>query len=286
MTTLLPVIIDGLFSGISLALLSAGLALVVNVIKIVNLSHGAFFLLGCYLAYSVQKILPGTILVYPAAFIGPAVIGLFISKTIVNPLRKDSFAVSVSTLAVAILFEQIAQMIWGDRALSVHQGKPLGHIAQTHIYRWHVGELLFAAAIAILFLFLMRTKLGISMKITAEDEEMAKSVGVNTDSTRALAFALACGLSSVAGSVTAPAITVSPTSGRMPLVISLIVVIISGHEKLAPVLVTGIGAGVILNILAHFLPSFVSYTGFLIITVILLMAKPSGLFGLNATRDY
>lgn len=286
MNTLIPVIIDGLFLGISLAVLSAGLAIVVNVIKIINLSHGAFFLLGCYLAYTASHQIHHAALIFPVAFFGPALIGLFISKAIVSPLRKDSFAVSVSTLAVAILFEQVAQILWGDRALSVHPGNPLTHIGGTGIYRWHVNELIFIVLIALLFFLLSRTKLGLSMKITAEDEEMAKSVGVDTEMTRGIAFALACGLSSLAGLLTAPAVTISPTSGRMPLIVSLIVVILSGHERLLPVLLTGTGVGIISNLLAHLLPSYASYTGLLLVTVLLLLAKPSGLFGFDLERDY
>lgn len=286
MNTLTVVIIDGLFAGISLALFSAGLAIVVNVIKIINLSHGAFFLLGCYLAYSASSLFHSSVLIYPVAFIGPSLIGLFIGKILVNPLRKDSFAVSVATLAVAILFEQLAQMIWGDRAFSIHPGKPLASFGQIGIYNWHLRELLFFVAIALLFLFIMKTKFGLAMRITAEDEEMAKSVGVDTDTTRAAVFALACGISSLAGLLIAPGIAITPTSGRMPLIISLIVVILSGHERLLPVLAAGIGVGVLSNVLAHFSASYWNYTGLLLVAILLLVLKPSGIFGFDLERDY
>jgi branched-subunit amino acid ABC-type transport system permease component len=287
MNSLLSLITDGIFLGISIAVLSAGLALTVNVIKIINLSHGAFFLLGCYIAYSASLLGPTTsLLLLPVAFLGPALIGFFIGKTIVNRLRRDSFSIAVATLAVAILFEQAAQLVWGDRALSIHQGNPVFSMMGIEIYRWHLGELALMAFLITFFIFFPGTKLGMSMRITSEDEEMAKSVGVDTDLARALAFSISAGIASFAGFITAPGLTIFPTSDRAPLIISLIVVIISGHEKLLPVLVIGTVLGIVSNLIAGYLPSYANYTGMLIIIVILLSVKHSGLFGHQLERDY
>lgn len=286
MTNLTPAIVDGLFSGVSLAALSAGLALVMNVIKVINLSHGAFFLLGTYLAYSSAALFPGgSVLITPVAFLGPALIGFFIGKSVVNPLRKDSFAIAVSTLAVAILFEQIALIVWGARALSISQGKALFKGGDIFIFPWHVKETLFLIITALFFLVLQKTRLGLAMKITAEDEEMARSVGVDTDFIRALAFSISCGIASLAGYMIAPSISLSPTGGRMPLVLSLIIVIISGHERLLPVCATGIIFGVITSLIATFFPSYLAYGGLLLCTLILLVVKPAGIFGFSLERE-
>ncbi len=286
MTDLYPAILDGVFSGVSLAALSAGLALVINVIKIINLSHGAFFLLGAYLAYSSASLFPGGgILIYPVAFLGPALVGFFIGKSVVNPLRKDSFAIAVSTLAVAILFEQIFLFIWGARALSISQGKALYQGGDALIFPWHIKEILFLLITALFFLLLQKTRLGLAMKITAEDEEMARSVGIDTDFIRALAFSISCGIASLAGYMIAPSISISPTEGRMPLILSLIVVIISGHERVLPVFATGIAFGVITSLIATFFPSYLTYGGLLLCTLILLIVRPVGIFGFSIERD-
>lgn len=280
------IIIEGIFFGISLAVLSAGLAIVVNVIKVINLSHGAFFLLGCYIAYSASPALKGTGILYGIAFAGPFLLGLFLGRAVVNPLRRDSFSVSVATLSIAILFEQVAQFVWGDRALSISQGQPLFTIGKSGIMPWQVKELAFLFFILLFFIIFPRTKTGMAMKVTSSDEEMAKSVGVDTDLSRSLAFALACGLSSLAGLFIAPGIAIGPAAGRMPLIMSLLVVILSGCEKLLPVIFSAILLGITVNLIAFYLSSYLAYILVLALTIVLLSIRPGGLFGVILEREY
>ncbi|RMG60200.1 MAG: branched-chain amino acid ABC transporter permease [Deltaproteobacteria bacterium] len=276
----------GFFLGISYAVLSAGLALTVNVVEIINLSHGAFYLMGAYLAYSASSF-PGLSLLFLAASAaGPALLGLFIARTLVNPLRKDHFSIAVGTLGLAILFEQAADLLWGDRALSVHPGAPLGEILGVKIYPWHAGEILLSGAVFILFFLLPRTKLGLAMRVLAEDEEMAESVGINTNAVRATAFSLSCALASVAGFVSAPGLVLTPTAGRMPLIFALVIVILAGTRRLLPVAALSLGLGMVTFGLALATSAYVEYILLLTAVLVVVSVRRGGLFTLKIERDY
>ena len=108
------VLLDGLFTGSTYALIAAGLALILGVVKVVNLSHGAFFSLGAYIAYalSTKGVSNPAVAVFLACVIAFA-FGVFLGKSFINPVRSHPFSVAVGTLGFAILFEQAAQMLWG-----------------------------------------------------------------------------------------------------------------------------------------------------------------------------
>ncbi len=286
MNGLVHILVNGLFLGISYAVLSSGMAITMNVVGIINLSHGAFYLLGCYLAYSAAglgKLYP---LIYGASFLGPALVGYFIARVLVNPLRKDHFSIAVGTLSIAIFFEQAAELIWGERAISVPAGRLLFEFLGERFFRWHAEELILFALTGVLLAVLPRTKLGLAMRITAEDEEMAKSVGIDTDSARALAFSISSGLASLAGTVTAPGLVISPTAGRLPLILSLIAVILSGHEKLLPVFAVSILLGMASFSIAALSHPYVEYIALLGLILVIITVKRGAIFSTELERDY
>lgn len=284
---LAQVLLDGLFTGSSYALIAAGLALILGVVKVVNLAHGAFFTLGAYVAYSLSArgMHSQVAAVLMSAGIAFA-FGVFLGKSFINPVRSHPFSVAVGSLGFAILFEQVAQILWGPHPVSVELGPAWAVLDGVAIRKWGAASL--AVSLALLFglSLLLRSRFGLPLKLISEEEEIAGSVGMDVEKVRYLTFGAASAAAAAAGTLLAPASAITPTMGRVPLVLSLIVVIASGMEKVWAIFLLAVGLGLVSNLSAYLLAPEWSYGVLLCVICLLLVARPEGLAATFAARDY
>lgn len=276
MSPLPQVLLDGIFTGASYALMAAGLALVLGVVKVVNLSHGAFFTLGAYVAYALDG--RGIDNPLAAASLAAAIsfaFGVFLCRSFVNPVRAHPFSVAVGTLGFAILFEQAAQLLWGPHVLSVGMSPPWAVLPGVTVRRW--GAVSFLASTAILggFSLLLASRRGLPIRLVAEDEEIACSVGMDVEKVRYLTFGASSAVAAVAGALLAPAAAIAPTMGRGPLVLSLIVVVASGMDRPWAAYLLAVGLGLLSNAAAWFLAPHWSYAILLGVIALLLVSRGS-----------
>jgi len=279
------ILLDGLFAGGAYALMAAGMALILGVVKVINLSHGAFFSLGAYVAYAMAaRGVAGPAAAVPAAAIAFA-FGVFLGKSFVNPARSHPFALPVGTLACALLFEQAAQLAWGPHPLAVDGGVPWAGPLGVAVRRW--GAVAFLASAALLggLKLLLSSRPGLPLKLVAEDEEIAASVGMDVEAVRYLTFGGACAMAAAAGALLAPAGAITPTMGRLPLVLSLIVVIVAGMESVGAVFLLSIALGILGNVCAFYLSPQWSYVALLCVVALLLAARPAGIVTVAGRRD-
>jgi branched-chain amino acid transport system permease protein len=287
MTPLAQVCVDGIFTGASYALMAAGLALILGVVKVVNLSHGAFFTLGAYIAYVLEANGMGNSIASVLLAAGIAfAFGVFLGKSFINPVRSHPFSVAVGSLGFAILFEQVAQMLWGPHPLSIDLGAPWASVFGVTLRRWGVVSLLFSLALTGALSLLLSGPWGLPLKLIAEDEEIAGSVGMDVEKIRYLTFGAASSVAAVAGALLAPAAAISPTMGRVPLILSLIVVIASGMENVWSIFFLAVGLGLLSNLSAYLLAPSWSYILLLSVVCLLLLVRPSGLAAADPGRDY
>ena len=287
MSPLPQVVLDGIFTGSSYALMAAGLALILGVVKVVNLSHGAFFTLGAYVAY----VLDGRGIDNPLAAAAMAAViafafGVFLCKSFINPVRSHPFSVAVGTLGFAILFEQAAQILWGPHVLSIGMSPPWAVLSGVTVRRW--GAVSFLASTAILggFSLLLASRRGLPLKLVAEDEEIACSVGMDVEKVRYVTFGAASAVAAVAGALLAPTAAIAPTMGRVPLILSLIVVIASGMDRPWAGFLLAVGLGLLSNAAAWFLAPQWSYAILLGGITLLLVLRPTGFSAATSLRDY
>lgn len=288
MNPLAQVLVDGIFTGASFALMAAGLALILGVVKVVNLSHGAFFTLGAYVAYVLGSRGVGNPL---AAVLMAAVIafafGVFLGKSFINPVRSHPFSVAVGSLGFAILFEQAAQMLWGPHTLSIDLGAPpIAVVGGVMLRRWGVISFLVSLGLLGGLSLLLSRPWGLPLKLIAEDEEIAGSVGMDVEKIRYLTFGAASSVAAVAGALLAPAAAITPTMGRVPLILSLIVVIASGMEKVWNIFFLAVGLGLLSNVSAYLFAPHWSYVLLLSVICLLLVFRPKGLAAAGPARDY
>ncbi len=287
MNPIAQILLDGIFTGSSYALMAAGLALILGVVKVINLSHGAFFTLGAYVAYVLDEHGVGSPLVAaPMAAVIAFAFGVFLCKSFINPVRSHPFSVAVGTLGFAILFEQAAQILWGPHVLSIDLSPPWVVLSGVTVRRW--GGVSFLTSIAVLggFSLLLSTRRGLPLKLVAEDEEIAGSVGMDVEKIRYLSFGAASAVAAVAGALLAPTAAITPTMGRVPLILSLIVVIASGMDNPWKSFLLAVGLGLVANLGAYLLAPQWSYVLLLGGISLLLVLRPSGLAARVAARDY
>ena len=287
MPPLAQVLLDGLFTGASFALMAAGLALILGVVKVVNLSHGAFFTLGAYVAYildtrGVDNPLAAVLMAAVIAF----AFGVFLGRSFINPVRSHPFSVAVGSLGFAILFEQAAQMLWGPHPISIDLGDPWVALGGIAVRRWGAVSFLLSLGLLGGLALLLRTHWGLPLKLVAEDEEIAGSVGMDVEKIRYLTFGAASAVAAVAGALLAPAVAISPTMGRVPLILSLIVVIASGMEKVWNIFFLAVGLGLLSNLCAYLVAPQWSYLVLLAVICLLLVLRPAGLSAVKTVRDY
>jgi branched-chain amino acid transport system permease protein len=287
MNSIPQVLLDGLSTGASYALMAAGMALVLGVVKVVNLSHGAFFTLGAYVAYVLASKGAGHTLT--AALLSAVIafaFGVFLGKSFINPVRSHPFSVTVGSLGFAILFEQTAQMLWGPHPLSIDSGAPWTTVSGVLVRPWGVVSCLVSVILLGALSLLLSSSWGLPLKLIAEDEEIAGSVGMDVEKIRYLTFGAASAAAAVAGALLAPTAVIVPTMGRVPLILSLIVVIASGMEKVWTIFLIAVGLGLLSNLSAFLLAPHWSYLLLLGVTGLLLIVRPFGLAAAAPSRDY
>lgn len=286
MSPLPQVLLDGIFAGGTYALMAAGMALILGVVKVINLSHGAFFTLGAYVAYALAE--RGIGHPVAAALLSAAIafaFGVFLGKSFVNPIRSHPFALPVGTLACALLFEQAAQMVWGPHPLSIETGAPWVGPGGLLIRRWGAAAFLSSAALLAGLAALLATRPGLPLRLIAEDEEIAGSLGMDVEATRYLTFGGACAMAAAAGALLSPSGAVTPTMGRAPLILSLVVVIVAGMDSIGAIFLLSVGLGILGNGCAYLFSPQWSYVALLAAVSLLLAARPAGIVVLAGRSD-
>ncbi len=287
MSPLPQLILDGIFTGSSYALMAVGLSLILGVVKVVNLSHGAFFTLGAYVAFALSSSgaeyhpLSAVLLAAGIAF----AFGVFLGRSFINPIRSHPFAVAVGTLAFALLFEQGAQRLWGPHPLLIAAGRSYPGPFGTMLRPWGAAAFFSSVGLLAALRALLWSRWGVPLKLVAEDEEIAESVGIDVEKVRYLTFGAASALAAIGGALLAPAAVIAPTMGRGPLILSLIVVIASGMERLEAGFLLALGLGLVSTLGAYYLAPNWSYVLLLAAVCVLLAVRPSGLAGRTAPRD-
>jgi branched-chain amino acid transport system permease protein len=246
------IVASGLLTGVEYALAAVGMTLIFGVGRVLNLAHGGFFALGAYIAYQVALFgFPAFAGAIPAAAAG-LVLGGVVERVLVRPVRGEPLAAAVVLLGLGILAEEGFRLVWGASLHSVPLRLPpisVGHIVLS-------AEQAGAVAIVVLTLGTMalylRARPGLALRAVAADPEVAALAGIDVGRLHTVVFAAACGMAAAAGALLAPLLTISPTMGRVPMVLSLAMVIVGGPGRIWGTLVASLGVALASNIAAFY----------------------------------
>jgi branched-chain amino acid transport system permease protein len=275
-------VFNGVSYGALLFLLAGGLSLIFGVMRIVNLAHGSYFLLGGYVALTVIWTTGSWVLAIPVAALTIAVVGLLMERVFLRPLGFDPLRQVLLTVGFAFLFQQGALDIWGGDNLIITPPAVLEESAVIRgIYFPLYRVFMIGVAVAIggtIWLTMEKTRMGAMVRAAVDDSEMARGVGVDTSRVSMFIFALGAFLAALGGVIGGAFLGVYPGLDFEILPIAFAVVIIGGMGSLGGAAIGSLLVGLADNFGKALFPE-VSYFTLYAPMVLILALKPTGLFG-------
>ena len=274
--------LNGLFSAALLFLLASGLTLVFGVMRIVNIAHGSFYMLGVYVAYTIVARTQSLLLGAMAAIVVVAVAGFGVQRWLLSRLAARPLAQMMMTMGLALLLRDAASMIWGGDPFTLAYPSALrGSVSLGEIVfpKYRLFVILIAAAVGVILWILNdKTMIGAKLRATVDDSEMAAATGINVALLSGLVFAAGAGLAAFGGVMSGPIVGGYPGMDFDFLPLAFVVVIIGGMGSLKGALVGSIAVGLIDNFGKALVPELSYFTLFAPMVIVLAL-KPTGLYG-------
>ncbi len=296
--------LEGAITAAVLALTAVGLSLVFGVMRVVNIAHGEFFMLGAVIAWWITQMIGGPPAVgfAVALVMAPLIVGaiaVLADMTILKRLDYDPERTIVATIGLLYIIQQLTLMTYGPDAHPV--AAPFntrlaipwvehGPDGWKMIWPWGLGTTSYklaviAAAIVVLlgvWLMMARTKIGLLMRATQQDREMAQAFGIPVERIYALVFGMGAALAALAAVLIVPIQQAHYLMGGDPLLLSFIVVIIGGLGSLPGTVVAAVIIGLSDGIISVFFsPTLAKILATLLVALVLVF-RPQGLFGARA----
>ncbi len=282
---------NGISFGMLLFLLAAGLSLIFGLMRILNLAHGGYYILGAYVAISVFNEISNFWLALLAGSLAVAVLGILMQRFLIHRYLHDELGQIMLTFGFLFILQDFSLWQWGGHPLRIVQpalfdgSVNLGFIDKYPIYRIFLTGLGLAVAVG-LGLFQEKTRVGAVVRAGVDDEEMARGLGVNVPLVFTGVFALGAFLAGMGGIMGTAIASVGPGTDFRVLIFAFAVVIVGGlgslRGALLGALIVGLafnyGTGVVVKFPDHLAPTFAQATIFAPMAIILAL-KPTGLFG-------
>ena len=274
---------NGLALGALLALISSGLTIIYGTLGVLNLAHGAMFMLGGYAGFVAYEATGSYIVALVAGAVFLLVVGILLERVVIRHFyhrpHEDQLLVTfglsiVAVEAVRFFFSSMSKSVPAPKLLSGIT--PLGFMFYP-TYRLAVVGIV-AIALLALFLMLFRTRLGLVVRAGIEDSVMVDSLGINVDRVFMIVFGIGAMAAGFAGIVNAPVVALTPDVGESILVQTFVVVVIGGVGSFTGAILGGLVAGEIISITSMINPGYAYVVLFAAMTLVL-MVRPQGLLG-------
>lgn len=279
--------LNGASYGLLLFLLAAGLSLIFGLMRVVNLAHGSYYMLGAYLGLSIIR---GTGS-FPLAMLGAAavvaLIGMVMERGFFRRLYGRELDQVLMTFAFAYIFMDLAKWVWGGHPQSLPVPPALsGSIdflgEAFPIYRMAIIVVGLGTALA-LWLFLDRTRIGAIVRAGVDDQEMVSGLGINIKLFFTAIFALGAGLAALGGVIGGPIIGAYTGLDFEILVMALVVVVVGGLGTLRGAFWGSLLIGFAETFGKAFFPQYAMATVYVAMVLVLLF-KPTGLLGKEGSQ--
>ncbi|MGY4574526.1 branched-chain amino acid ABC transporter permease [Bradyrhizobium sp. USDA 3256] len=274
---------NGLALGALLALISSGLTIIYGTLGVLNLAHGAMFMIGGYAGYVTYSYTGSFILAVIAGSLFVMALGVAMERIIIRHFyhrpHEDQLLV---TFGLGICFVEIVRLIFTSQSQVVPPPALLQGITSLGFlfyptYRLAVVGIV-AVALGALFLILYRTRLGMIVRAGIEDSVMVDSLGINVYRVFMIVFGIGAMAAGFAGIINAPVVSLTPGVGDDILVETFVVVVIGGVGSFPGAILGGLIAGEIISITSMFNPGYAYVMLFAAMTLVLVL-RPHGLLG-------
>ena len=282
MTYVITQTLNGLFSAALLFLIASGLTLVFGVMRIVNIAHGSFYMLGAYVASTIVGRTRSLVLGALAAIGLVAVVGFAVEVLFLRRFASRPLAQMMLTMGFALVFRDAAFLVWGGDPFTLPYPPGLqGSVAAGDVVfpRYRLFVIGAAAMVAFLLWILNeKTLIGARLRAAVDDPEMADGTGINVALLSGLVFAAGAGLAAFGGVMGGPILGGYTGIDFDLLPLAFVVVIIGGMGSLKGAVVGSVVVGLIDNFGKALVPELSYFTLFAPM-VIVLAIKPTGLYG-------
>ena len=281
---------DGISLGSIYAIIALGYTMVYGIAKMLNFAHGDVIMVGAFVILTaVTKASLSPFLAIVLSVVICTVMGVVIESVAYRPLRKASsnLAVLITAIGVSYLLQNLALLIFGADAKSF---VPVINVPTLNLFDGQlqikgITIVTILACIVIIVglqLFVKKTKPGRAMQAVSEDRDAAQLMGINVNGTISLTFAIGSGLAAIAGLLLCSAYpTLTPYTGAMPGIKAFVAAVFGGIGSIPGAMVGGILLGVIEIFSKAYISSQVADALVFAVLIVVLLVKPSGLFGKN-----
>jgi branched-chain amino acid transport system permease protein len=275
-------VLNGLTFAALLFIVASGFTLIFGLLRIVNLTHGALYLFGGYIGYTVATHSGSFLLGMLAAMLAVAAIGVALNQGLLRFVRGFELREVLLTLGAAFVLDDLALVLWGGDTFTVPTPDILrGAVQMGSVFYPRYRLFVLALGIVVfvaLWLLLNRTRLGALIRAGVDDPEMVEAMGINIRRVFVVTFMLGAALAGLGGTVGGAFLTLYPTADAEILVFSLAVVIIGGQGSLAGAAVGSLLVGLLNSIGQVAFPELAYFVIFGPMALILAF-RPLGLFG-------
>ena len=274
---------NGLAQGALLALISSGLTIIYGTLGVLNLAHGAMFMLGGYAGYVAYQATGSFVVAVIAGTLFMLAVGVVMERVVIRHFygrpHEDQLLV---TFGLSIVFVEIVRFFFSSQSLTVPAPSMLSGITSLGVmfyptYRLAVVGIV-AVALLVLFIVLYKTRLGMVVRAGIEDAVMVDSLGIDVYRVFMVVFGIGAMAAGFAGIVNAPVVSLTPDVGEAILVQTFVVVVIGGVGSFPGAVVGGLIAGEIISLTSMVNPGYAYVMLFAAMTLVLLV-RPRGLFG-------
>jgi branched-chain amino acid transport system permease protein len=280
----LQVLLNGILMGGIYASFAVGFSLIFGVLRIVNIVHGEFIMLGAFVTYwlfSLYRIDP--FITIPVSFGILFFFGFFLQKFIVNRIIKaPEISSLLLTFGLSLIISNLALIAWkGDYRMvnPEYAGNSL-QIATLTIPYVRLATFIFATvAVSFFYLFLHKTDMGRAIRATAQNKDGARLQGVHPERIYAITFGLGAAITGVSGSFISLSFSVFPAMGGDYLLFSFFIVVIGGLGHIPGALAGGLILGILQSFTTNFIGAGMTYIVMFGILYLMLILRPAGIFG-------
>lgn len=280
-------LIKGISQGSIYSIIALGYTMVYGIAKMLNFAHGDIIMIGGYVIFMMMSSMGiNPMIAVLASVVVCTVLGVATERIAYKPLRKaSSLAVLITAIGVSYLLQNVALLLWGadTKSFSSVVSIPALKLAQGKLTI--SGETIIAIPICIiimvgLMIFIKNSKTGRGMLAVSEDKDAAVLMGVDVNKTIAITFAIGSALAAVASALMFSAYpSLTPTAGSMPGIKAFVAAVFGGIGSIPGAMLGGVLLGVIEIISRAYISSQLSDAIVFIVLIIVLLVKPTGIFG-------
>ena len=285
MATLINILVLGAIWGALYTLIAVGFTLIFGVAGIINLSHGTFYMLGAYLAYTFMTLWKINVPMSALMAVGvTALVGILIDRFGIRPMRERHVYVLIITLALAFFFQELMYALYGPHGKAV-KSFVSGEIILANVHVTHQKILTFfvsGALVTLLWFFIKKTKTGKSTSAVAQNRDAAILVGIRPERVYLITAGISAALASVAGVFIAPILEAVPTMWVFPLFKAFAVVIIGGLGSIEGAIIAGMLLGYSETTVSVLISANYPDMVYLVAIILVLVVRPRGLMGKRA----